>query len=107
MFQTNCERRDFYNVSNILEPRYAEVRENMPTTITENLVGIDKHGRPIKLQSYHKWDPVTIKRCDLHQWWQWNFRVMEQMSNVVFPYCSQLAEKRIDRFILIFDLGDC
>ena len=106
MFETNYEKNIFYKVSTILEPTYAEVRASMPKSISENLVGIDKLGRPIKVQKYHSWDPKSVKACPLYDWGQYNFRICEQMTNVVFPYCSKLANKRIDKFILIFDLGE-
>lgn len=107
VFETNCERREFYNVSNVLHVNFDVVHEYMPNVLTERFTGINKFGRPIKVQKYHKLCAKSIMQCDLHKWWQWNFRVVEEMTNVVFPYCSKIANKRIDNLVVIIDMGDC
>ena len=107
MFQTNYQKRTFYNVQNCLDPSYEVVRENMPNVLDDKFVGFDKIGRPIKVTRYFKLCAKSIKACDMYQWWQWNFRCVEEMVNVVFPYCSKRAGKRIDQFVLIHDMGDC
>ena len=92
-----------YQVDTILEIDYKISDERMPKVFTEFFSGIDKKGRPVKCEKYHQMDKNNIFEVPLREWIQYNIKCSEELIHQVFPYCSKIAEKRIDEVVIIID----
>jgi len=64
---------------------------------------MDNQNRPIKYQKYHKIIKDSILNVDMQEWWKFNFKSTEEMIHVIFPFCSKIANNRIDKCVIIMD----
>ena len=107
MFRAWMEKWNYHKVRTILSIDMTNLNNRIPTVLTENFTGITKDFWPIKVQKYHPIDKDNIFNVSYDEWWDFNFLVTEKMMNVVFPVCSKIAGRRIDKFVIIMDLEDC
>lgn len=67
--------------------------------------GIDNLGRPISIESWANMDLGAIaSSVTIDEWVSYFSRDAEFLIHVVFPYCSKLAGRRIDRSFVVFDI---
>jgi len=74
-------------------------------SLKEHWTGLDKLGRPIKVQQFQDVSEKTVFSFALDIWWKWNFMGSEELIHVILPYCSQIAETRINQAVIVCDLG--
>jgi len=105
MFENWLDLRRKYDVDAILEHNLVpKLLPKVEKVFKEHYTGVDKVGRPIKVQQYFSVSKDTILDFPIDKWWQWNFLASEELIHVIFPYCSQMAGKRIDQTVIILDL---
>jgi hypothetical protein len=103
MFTKWIKARSEYSVDSILAVDLSKGAEIIPQVFHEGYSGIDRRGRPVKVERYQKIDKHTIFKMPFDQWVQYNIKCSEELIHQVFPYCSKMAEKRIDEVVIVID----
>ena len=68
--------------------------------------GVTKEGMPYYTEVKKYWIAEKLIEIPLRQWEEIFIKGMEDKLRVLFPMASKLAGRRIDRFVVIFDLKD-
>lgn len=103
MFTKWVKARSEHSVDSILAVDLSLADQIIPQIFHEGYSGIDRRGRPVKVERYQKIEKDTIFKCPFEQWVQYNIKCSEQLIHQVFPYCSKIAEKRIDEVVIVID----
>jgi len=106
MFESYLVDMEEHNVEKILEFDHSNAIIKHEEFFNENFVGIDKYGRPIKIQKYHYFEKDNLFKMTHDQFKKYNYRSSEALLHVVFPYCSKLAKTRVDQVVVVIDFAD-
>ena len=90
-------------VGQIAMERYEDLKD----IYSHGYYGVDKLGRPIYIEEVKKFfpDKIFAKYTDL-ELTHYYIQSYERMIHIVFPECSRLAGRRIDKSCAIMDLKD-
>ena len=105
MFENYLVQMKKHNVENILEFDHSNAEVKHEEFFNENFVGIDKYGRPIKIQKYHYFEKDNLFKMTHDQFTKYNYRSSEALINVIFPYCSKIAKTRVDQVVVVVDFA--
>ena len=107
IFKEYLEFRKNKEIETILDRNLEKCDEIVKRYYPHNYCGIDKLGRPINYECFAYFDSYTIaKEITIDEWANYFSRDIETLIHVIFPYCSKLSGKRIDRNVTILDLKD-
>ena len=105
MIDKEIHFREIHDLDHFFDHYDHRIDEFMKKNLTAGYSGISKEGYPINIEILANFDlQVISEQGTKEDNIMFNCKNQEKLLNVVLPYCSFLADKRIDQQITIVDL---
>ena len=95
------------NIDKILHNDFSRSTELAHKHYHHSFTGIDKLGRPINVERFKYFEAkpvIEMFNSDPSLWSNYFIREEENLLNVILPYCSKMAGRRIDTNLCICDI---
>ena len=105
MFKNYVDKMNHFKASKILTIDMSNIEKVVEEYYEHGYCGISKDGLPVNIDRMRKFDSYKIAaKVTVEEWQQYCVRTQLTTLNVIFPYCSMVAKRRIDKSVQIIDL---
>ena len=96
------------HLKNLLQYDFSNIESVVQKNSAAGFTGLSKEGLPVNVEIYKNQDFAQLaKEISIEEWTKYIMFKIETQQKCIFPYCSKLTNKRIDRVIHIIDLDGC